>query len=212
MLPMVERRALLVLLALSVALAGAGCKSMFGGLPQEEGLHPRLTRFAYLEEGKLISLAVDTEAARQRDAGEYVPLFVGVANNGLDRIVLDRESFTLVDEEGNRYALASIPEVREARPPVEYDLKLTSQFRGVWAGRFDIWPEIPAVFFPVGANDVRYRHRGLARDRVELSMKTWMKDLLYFPMPETGLVGHRFELWLDTEEMEQPVFVKFAVK
>ena len=36
-------------------------------------------------------------------------------------------------------------------------------------------------------------------------------DFLYFPMPSTGLKGHRFELFLDTPELEDPLFVRFVV-
>jgi hypothetical protein len=196
---------------LSIAVA-AGCASMFGGLPQEEGLHPRLTRFAYLEEGKLVSLAVDTEAARRRADAEYIPLAVGVANIGVKRLVITRESFTLVDDEGNRYPLASIKEVRQSQPNVFYDFRLTAHFRGVFAERFDLWPKMPAVFFPLPTTEPALRGRGVARDRVELSEKTWMEDVLYFPRPEGELLERRYELWLDTEQLERPVFVKFAIK
>jgi hypothetical protein len=198
--------------ALLSIVAAAGCASLFGGLPQEEGLHPRLTRFAYLEEGKLVSLAVDTEAARRRTDAEYIPLAVGVANIGLDRLVINRESFTLVDDAGNRYPLAGIKELRASKPNVMYDYRLTAQFRGVYASRFEIWPRMPAVFFPVPSSEPALRDRGVARDRVELSQKTWMEDLLYFPRPEGKLLDRRYELWLDTEQLENPVFVKFAIK
>ena len=202
----------LVAAALIWIAVAAGCASMFGGLPQEEGLHPRLTRFAYLEEGKLVSLAVDTEAARRRTDAEYIPLAVGIANLGLDRLVITRESFTLVDDEGNRYALASIKELRGSKPNVFYDFRLTAHFRGVFAQRFDLWPKMPAVFFPVPSAEPSFRRRGVVRDRVELSEKTWMEDVLYFPNPEGDLLDRRYELWLDTEQLENPVFVKFAIK
>jgi hypothetical protein len=185
---------------------------MFGGLPQEEGLHPRLTRFAYLEEGQLVSLAVDTEAARRRAGDAYVPLAVGVANIGVDKLVITRESFTLIDDQGNRYPLAGIKELRRARPNIEYDFKLTSQFRGVFSSRFEVWPRMPAVFFPFPSLDPPFRGRGVARDRVELSEKTWMEDLLYFPHPEGDLLDRRYELHLDTEQLDRPIFVKFAIE
>lgn len=206
-----SRISLLALALLAVGV-GLGCAGAFGGLPQEEGLHPRLTRFAYLEEGDLVSLAVDTEAARRRADREFIPLAVGVANIGLDRLVITRESFTLVDDEGNRYAMAGIREVRRSQPNTEYDFKLTSQFRGVYLNRFEVWPRMPAVFFPFPSLDPPFRGRGVARDRVELSKKTWMEDLLYFPHPEGDLLGRRYELQLDTEQLERPIFVKFAIE
>ena len=35
--------------------------------------------------------------------------------------------------------------------------------------------------------------------------------MIYFPRPETGVLGQRFELFLDTEELEDPVFLKFKI-
>jgi hypothetical protein len=36
--------------------------------------------------------------------------------------------------------------------------------------------------------------------------------MLYFPMPATGLLGHKFELAMTAPELTEPIFVKFEVK
>ncbi|NIM01294.1 MAG: hypothetical protein GTN89_12530, partial [Acidobacteria bacterium] len=51
----------------------------------------------------LMTLIVDTRATRYREQSPYIPLEIAIANNGLRQIALTRESFTLIDEAGNRY-------------------------------------------------------------------------------------------------------------
>jgi hypothetical protein len=202
-------------LAALVAVGTAGCAGWKGTLPQEEGLHPRLTRFTYLERGKLVAFAVDVQAALQRTDAPVIPLAVGVANRGLEVMTITRESFTLVDPEtGRRYAMASVPEARELGSLMSYDLRLSRNMVEVFGGTYESWPRIPATFFPSPAvgRDPAYGRRSLRRDVVELARHSWMADVIYFPRPEGELAGKRLELELKTEEIEDPFLVKFAIK
>ncbi|UCF68698.1 MAG: hypothetical protein JSV80_05265 [Acidobacteriota bacterium] len=196
--------ALIMLVSGLVALTSLSCSAL-KWMPQEEGLHPRLTRFGYLEEGKLVSLLVDTEATRRREGDSVVPFGIGVANIGLRRLTLTRESFTLIDDQGQRYAMVSVREARSGTSTMSYDRRLSRAFIGAFTGRFDAWPQQRADFFPEPGGST-------VTDRVELFPRSWTVDILYFPHPEGDLVGRRYEMWLDTEELEEPVFVKFAVK
>ncbi|GAB4222303.1 MAG: hypothetical protein Kow0062_19070 [Acidobacteriota bacterium] len=201
---------------LLVALAAAGgCRGWKGTLPREGDLHPRLTPFTYLERGRLLALAADVRATIEREDDPFVPLAVGIANRGLDRLTLTRESFTLVDEQGRRYPLATIDEVREKMGNlVPIDLRISADFVSVFGSPWDLWQRVPATFFPVlSVGSVPgFGPRTIRRDRVELPRRSWMADLLYFPHPEGELAGRRFELWVDAEELDEPVFVKFAVR
>jgi hypothetical protein len=188
-----------------------GCQSLKGTLPQEEGLHPRLTRFAYIEEGKLATLIVDTEASRQREKQAVVPLAIAIANNGLPRFTLTRESLTLVDQRGRRYALASVPEAKKVGGLQGLDYRLSESFFGVVENRFTAHTELQTVFFPVSSPSGPYSGRGLLREVTELPKQSWTRDVIYFPHPEGEWVGGRYELWLNAKELEQPVFVKFAI-
>lgn len=209
-------RAVFALAVLAVAVGiGAGCAGWKGQLPQEEGLHPRLTRFTYLERGNLVAFAVDVSATILREESPYIPIGIGLANKGLERIKLDRESFTLVDEQGRRYPMASVAEVREKMSSLmRMDLRVSGSFAEVFAGSYDSWIQIPSVYFPVqdaGPSSL-FGRRGLVIDRLEVPRATYMVDVIYFPRPEGPLKEARFELWLDSESLEQPFFVKFAVK
>ena len=201
-------------LALGLALLFiAGCASGFNDLPQEPGFSPRLTRFTYLEEGKLVSLAADTEATIQREKQKFIPVGVGIANLGLpSSLTLTRESFTLVDDQGKKYSLATVSEARSLAGLQTYDLKLAQNFSEVLLTRFTTLMNVPMVFFPVQSTEPQYSRRGIVRDRVELPDRSWAWDILYFPHPEGKLKGRKYELWLDAPELKEPVFVRFAVK
>ncbi len=188
------------------------CATSVNQLPQEPGFSPRLTRFTYLEEGKLVTLAADMEATRKRDDQKFIPVSVGIANSGLPTLTLTRESFTLVDDKGNKYSLATVSEARSLASLQTYDVRIAVNFRDVFFTRFSTWPQIPMVFFPVQSSDPEFARRGIVRDRVEMPLRSWAWDILYFPHPQGSIKDRKFELWLDTPELEEPVFVRFAVK
>ncbi|MDQ7005959.1 MAG: hypothetical protein Q9Q40_01880 [Acidobacteriota bacterium] len=177
-----------------------------GILPREEGLHPRLTPFTYLEEGRLIAFAVDTEAARQREKDLLIPFGIGVTNLGLKSLSLSRESFTLIDDAGRRYGMVSLQEMRAAVVAPDFDVKVSRDFFGIWKTRNRPWPRVASSFFPLA------RSRRLVQDRVQLHRHAWMSDLVYFSHPEGRLVGRVYEMWIDAPELPEPTFVKFRIK
>ncbi len=52
----------------------------------------------------------------------------------------------------------------------------------------------------------------VVRDVVYLPKFGYLIDYIYFPRPVTGIKDQRFELFLESQSLEQPVFVKFEVK
>lgn len=205
----------------AVALAGAlaavavlaGCAtSGLGSLPQEQGLNPRLTRFAYIEEGRLVALAVDTAPTRYREKEPYVPFGVGLANFRLPTLHLTRESFTLVDDAGHRYSLPAVKEVRKAINTFRYDLDRSLDFFRRFDNRNLALDPIGFVFFPFQNPPAELRSFGTVRDEGELPRNHFMLTLLYFPHPEGELLGRRYELWLDSSDLDEPFFVRFKVE
>jgi hypothetical protein len=49
------------------------------------------------------------------------------------------------------------------------------------------------------------------KDSVAIPRYGYIIDYIYFPRPKTGVVGKRFELFMNAPELPDPVFVKFAV-
>jgi len=164
----------------------------------------KLGPFTYLEEGKLVGLAVGTEAARYREKEIYIPLWVGLANKGAGTLNISRESFILQDENGRRYPLATIPEIASGYGPTTLDRKMTT-FRDIFNAHFVNFEKVPSDFFPdrVGG--------GLVNDTIEIPRWRDMMDILYFPKPEGGVVGHRFELHVTSPGLKDGVFVKFLI-
>ena len=198
------------LLIVAAALLAAGC-AWANRLPQEEGLHPRLTPTTYLEEGKLVAFAVDTEPAGWREKNDFVPLPIAVLNKSLPSLTLTRESFTLVDSSGRRYAMATVAEGRSIGGLTRIDFQMARNFFEVIQTTYAGWNYEHAVFFPNTLDSPAYARRGLLRDRVELATRSWTTDMLYFPHPQGKLTNQRFELWLSAPELAEPVFIKFRV-
>lgn len=191
---------------LVLALLVSGCMGRAPMLGVETtGLDRKLTTFSYIEEGRLVSLIVDVRAARLREGEDYLPLEICVANQGLASLTLTRESFQLIDEDGNRYALAGAPELLADYHRLDQDRDL-QELAGVVDLRFSVFTRYPSKFFPTRTGP------GVVRDKVQLPKFSYIVDRIYFPMPRTGLIGRRFELHLDAAGLEDPVFVRFAVE
>ena len=94
---------------------------------------------------------------------------------------------------------------REAYGQNAADRSFASSFVSVLRSRWPNYHRLDSSLFPPAGGGIR-------TEFVQLHRYSWLHDFLYFPHPTTGVVGRRFELWLDTEELEDPVFVKFKVE
>ena len=169
------------------------------------GLDRRLDSFTYIEEGDLMALCVSTYATRFREEDKYIPLEVAIANRGLRNLTLTRESFTLIDEEGNRYSLVPSKELLENYEKQDFDRRFAHIFSVVIA-KFELYTQAQSNFEPE-----RMSSR-IVIDKVELPKFFYMVDMLYFDQPKTGLKGKKFELFITAKELEEPIFVKFMVE
>ena len=90
------------------------CASALSCLSQQTVSAPRsasdldrkLSTFAWIEDGKLVTFIVNTQPTRYREGEAYMPLEICVANRGVRNLTISRESFVLMDVEGNRYPAA----------------------------------------------------------------------------------------------------------
>ena len=176
---------------------------------EASGFDPKLSTFAYIEEGDLLTLIVDTRATRDKDGSNYVPLEIAIANHGLRKLTLTLESFTLIDGEGNRYPAAGPRELLEGYGMLDFDRNL-GELEGIVFNRFAAMPRYPSSFSPT--RTVSIGTTGLVRDLVALPRHGYLIDFLYFPAPSTGVRDQSFELFLDSPDLVDPVFVKFEVR
>lgn len=196
-----------IVAVLLVCLTLAACATRQPIEGQKAGeLDRKLSTFAYIEEGKLVTLIVDVVQARDREGSGYMPLQIVVANNGLRQLVLTRESFTLIDENQNRYPAANPHELIENYNFLDLDRHM-AELGGIVANKFAAYAQYPSNFSPGQA----FARLEVVRDLVSLPKFGYMLDFIYFPEPPGGMSGHRFDLFLDSPSLEDPVFVKFEV-
>ena len=170
----------------------------------------KLSTFAFIEEGKLATFIVDTRPTRYREKERYVPVEVAIANRGVKQLSLTRESFTLADENGNRYPCASPKELLTNYDFLDLDRNL-AELNEIVFNRFGAMTAYPSKFSPTRRAS-RPGESSVVTDNVQLPKFGYLLDMLYFPMPTTGLIGHKFELTVTAPELTDPVFVKFEVK
>jgi hypothetical protein len=169
------------------------------------GLDKKLSKFAFIEEGKIITLIVDMWPARDRDDQAYMPLEIAVANTGVRSLALSRESFTLIDEEGNRYPMASPTELIDHYPMLDFDRNL-AELEGIAFAKFSAFTRYDSNFSPLNEPG------RVIIDKTNVPRFGYVIDFIYFPKPVTGILGKKFELFLDSPQLEEPVFVKFEVR
>jgi len=199
----------LPLAALLVVAASCATRQPMTGQPAT-GADRKLSTFAYIEEGKLATFIVDTRATRYRGKDNYIPIEIAIANRGVKVLTLTRESFTLADENGNRYPCASPKELLENYDFLDLDRDL-EELNEIVFNRFGAMTRYPSNFSPTHFA-LRPGQSRVVIDRVQLPQYGYLLDMIYFPMPATGLMGHTFELTMTAPELTDAIFVKFEVK
>ncbi len=198
--------AALIALAASACAGLAGCASLEKN-PNVVGTYSdKLSPYNYKEDGALAMMIVGVDAARFIRDEPYVPLIVQVANKS-KRIAFEitRESFVLEDSLGHQYPMASAQEVSENYRRLDYDRTLFRENRAFTATGVGLFQYIRSDFFPSGAR------LSLLIQQVSLPPFTYMEDVLYFPIPETGLNGVPLRLVFSVKGLPEPIFVTFEV-
>jgi hypothetical protein len=197
---------------LLVTTASACIERRQAGSREVAGLDDKLSTFAWIEDGALVALIVDTRAARYSGEAGYMPLEIAVANRGLRNLTLTRESFTLVDETGNKYPAAGPRELLENYDYLDRDRGTLAELQGIVEAKFAIFTFQPSRFSPTRSFN---RQSNLVLDQVTLPKFGYTVDFIYFPKPSTGVLDRKFELQMSSADLpadHNPIFVKFMVK
>ena len=200
------RVVLLAVVVVSVVAAGVSCKEPMTGVEAPD-VDRTLTTHSYIEEGNLVTFIVDTRATGIRAGDNFIPLEIAVANRGLKNLTITRESFQLIDEDGNRYHVASPQELIANYEFLDWDRRL-SELPGIVDQRLAVYHRYRSKLTPTREFDVS----GVVQDQVDLPQWGYLIDFIYFPTPKTGVENRKFELFLETPELPDPVFVKFVVR
>ncbi len=130
---------------------------------------------------------------------------------GLDKkLSITRESFTLRDQDGNAYPCVEPKELIENYQYLDLDRRL-AELSEIVFNRFAAFVQYPSKFSPTRGMPDNALDSTIVRDAVGLPQFGFIIDYIYFPRPKTGVMGKRFELFLKTPELQDAVFVKFAV-
>lgn len=202
-----HRRSVALTLALGIALAGGCARKELRG-QTTSSLDPKLSTFAYIEDGDLIALIVDVRATQYREKDAYIPFEIGVANRGVRSLTLTRESFVLVDDQGNRYPAASPKELLSGYEFLDLDRRL-GEIADITFNKFSTFTRYRSKFSPTRQGPSRPGEGTLVQDTVVLPKFGYLIDFLYFPMPAGGAKGRRFELFMSAPELSDPIYVKF---
>jgi hypothetical protein len=173
-----------------------------------DGLDRKLSTFAWIEEGDLLTFIVDTRATRYRENEAYIPIEFAIANRGLRSLTLTAESFTLVDSDGKRYPAASPEELFENYRFLEFDrLQGMAELEGLLVDKFSAYTRYQSQFSPAPGSI-----RGTVHPTTHIPKFGYIIDLIYFPRPQTGIMGQEFELFVEAPQLEDPIFSRFMVE
>lgn len=171
----------------------------------ERGVSERYAFETYRERVGPVTVLVDSYPASLRTESDYIPLHVAVGlKSGAPDVTITRETFTLIDAQGNRVPAAGPLEIRENYGMVTFDASLMrirplvvgQQFTGSLPLRSNFYPDAKGI--------------GVVQDTVYLGPYTWFHDVFYFPRPAAGFDGV-LRLRLEGGGLEEPIEVKFRV-
>jgi hypothetical protein len=165
----------------------------------------KLSPYNYREEGSIALMVVGVDAARFIRKEPFFPLFVQVANKSKMTFEISPESFTLEDSVGRRYGTAPPEEVAAQYARLDLDRRLFQQNRSITLTYMTLFTFVRSDFFP------SVTRRSLLVDHVSLPPRTFMEDILYFPIPETGLNGVPLRLLFQVKGLTDPIEVVFEV-
>ena len=173
------------------------------------GVGPRTSeRFSfstYKEETSAYVALVDGYPASLRGDARYVPVPIAFGlRGGIPNLVLDSESFELIDSGGTVYPLAGYGEVTSGYDMMSFDRALLEKRPLVAGLKFATSHRVTSRFFPAPGRDLRV-------GRVELGPYTWFSDLLYFPRPEAGLDGV-LTLRIKGRGLTTPIEIRFVTQ
>ena len=186
----------------AVALLSVSCARQPLAAPTGQ-VDRKMSLSSYIEEGQLLALVVSTRVTRLRGDRKYIPLEIAVVNKGMRSLTVNRENLTLVDDNGRRYPAVSRRELSKGYGSADSDRALGEL--PLWVNSwFSGFAPSPGVLTPTFDRPIAIDFR--------LPRFTYAIDFLYYPMPEGGIENRKFELVLDSRELEEPVFVRFVVR
>lgn len=165
----------------------------------------KLSTYNYREEGALALMVVGVDAARFIRKEPFFPLFVQVANKSKVTFNVTRESFILEDSMGRQYGAVPPEEMAGKYARQDIDRRMFVQNRSITSSYMGLYTYVTSNFYPSSA-----RH-ALIVDQLSLPPRSFMEDVLYFPIPETGPNGVPLRLLFRVKGLADPIQVVFEI-
>jgi hypothetical protein len=164
-------------------------------------------RFAFAtfkESSGPITILVGSYTAAFEPAEEFVPLQIAIGIRGKDAsLTITPDSFTLIDPDGNSYPTATYSELAPHDRLMRSAEAIDRAQPLVMGQQFANSTRIQSRFYPVPSERIRI-------PRVHLDRTTYLRDLLYFKRPSSGLDGV-LTLRFEAQGMAEPIDVRFEV-
>jgi hypothetical protein len=189
---------------LPLLFAGCVISKSSGTAPGE--IAPKLALSTYYEEGTQIAIVVGVRPALFRKDRQYVPLEIAVVNKGLPGVTVSRESFVLVDPEGDSYPAVSSQELLKANVSRDLDTRL-GEIESVVARRYGQLGR--GTYQRVRSNLTPGFDDAIARDPVPLGRFNYLVDMIYFPNPGLSKKVGPFDVLVRVPELPNPLVVRF---
>jgi len=196
------------LFMLLIFLFMVNCTISRVGLENSQEPTKRLGSSSFIRENRDLAIVVDVELTRRRLDEHYFPLGIKIANKNLETLTLDRDSLILVDEHDDIYYMPEVVELQAYYNKLAPDHKFKSQ-TGLMVDQlltsFSYFMKAESNFFP------QTQGAGRIIEMVYIRKKSYMEDLIYFPMPPGGIKGKLLRLRLETPQLEIPYEIAFIV-
>jgi len=157
----------------------------------------------FKETGERATVIVGTQFTGRYADAPYAPLQIAVGVDGEGPpLVVGPASFVLIDAGGAVHPMAPFAKVREAEI-ILFVKQLDRTVPLVTGNSFLDYARASSIFYPLSGAPA-------GKERVELTDRTYLKDLIYFPRPANGWHGV-LTLQFMARGLARPIQVRFTV-
>lgn len=168
----------------------------------------KISMFGFKGEYNSLKMIVDTEVARLRINENFIPLFIHLGHSENKVLRASRDSFTLINPDGQSVSMASYKEVvgNYGTNLLSNDYTQLEKVNDYASMDFLSCKRISKVaFFPnPSSNSIMY-------DNVEMPNRTYFRTLIYFPNNSKNKEG-TYRLIFNDKESGLKVEVPFEIK
>jgi len=170
---------------------------------EDEGTSKSLAFATFKEQAGRVTVILGARLGSAYVDEPFLPLqiAVGVYGEG-PSLVISPASFVLIDARGTVHPMAPFTAVRD-QEVILFVKKLDEAMPLVTGNAFLNYHRASSIFYPQSA-------AAAGKERVELTHRTFMKDLIYFARPEGGWAGVN-TLQFVARGLERPIQVRFTI-